>query len=512
MHRDPAMQIGRLLFPALRWEPATGFDHEADTIDAALRLGVGGFIIFGGTAPAVRALTADLTRRSAMPLLIGADLERGAGQQFEGATPLPPLAAIGALDDDGATRAAAALTAREARALGVNWIYAPVADIDLEPDNPIVGTRAFGTTPELVATHVAAWIEACRMEGVLCCAKHFPGHGRTTEDSHAALPRVDVAAHELEIDLLPFRAAVTAGVDSIMTAHVVYTALDRELPATLSGRVIDGILRTELGYDGIVVTDALIMEGVLEGVGDEGDAAVAAVAAGCDALLYPADAQRVAHAVESAIGDRIPEARVQQALARIDAAAARVASVGAGVERPAGTRLAAHVPARLRRTRTADGELPVGRPEDRIWARALGARTIRELRGHVVLPLSFDLCTVDDDVGSPYDLPRRDVFANHLRGAGYDVHNTLQPHADGRSLAVAVFADVRAWKGRARLSPGAVRRVEEVVAECPRAKILLFGHPRLVDELPGSDIVCAWGGEAIMQEALADWVAARGER
>jgi beta-N-acetylhexosaminidase len=178
-------ETGRLVFPALRWHSETGFTDERDTIDTALRLGAGGFCIFGGSAAAVSELTASLRQRSHVPLLIGSDLERGAGQQFPEATQLPPLAALGSLDDLTATRHAAELTAREALALGVNWIFAPVADVDLEPRNPIVGSRSFGTDPVRVAAQVAAWIDGCHAEGVLCCAKHFPGHGRTVDDSHA---------------------------------------------------------------------------------------------------------------------------------------------------------------------------------------------------------------------------------------------------------------------------------------------------------------------------------------
>src|SRR5262245_36040106 len=184
------MSVARLLFPAVRWDAEQEFEPARPMVEDALQLGVGGFIFFGGQAEAVRELTTDLHSRSRHPLLIGADLERGAGQQFRGATPLPPLAAIGSLDDLEVTRRCGELTAREARALGVNWVYAPDADVDVEPRNPIIGTRSFGTRPDQVARHVVAWIEGCHQGGALACAKHFPGHGRTTADSHAELPVV----------------------------------------------------------------------------------------------------------------------------------------------------------------------------------------------------------------------------------------------------------------------------------------------------------------------------------
>jgi beta-glucosidase len=148
------------LLPAIRWDREKGFDASREAIDLALERGVGGFIIFGGQRDKVKALIDELRDRSKIPLLIGADLERGAGQQFAGCIGLPPLAAIASLNDDNMLKGAAALTAREALTLGINWIYAPVCDLDIEPNNPIVGTRALGSDPQLVASMATVWIEA----------------------------------------------------------------------------------------------------------------------------------------------------------------------------------------------------------------------------------------------------------------------------------------------------------------------------------------------------------------
>ncbi|HEV7838042.1 MAG TPA: glycoside hydrolase family 3 N-terminal domain-containing protein, partial [Gemmatimonadaceae bacterium] len=226
--------IAQLLYPAVRWDNATGFEGEREAIDAALKMGVGGFILFGGPSEQVAILTEHLHSKSKIPLLIGADLERGAGQQFAGQTALPPLAAIASLEDVQAVRRSASVSALEAKALGINWIYAPDCDLDLEPDNPIVGTRSFGSEPDRVAEYAAAWIDACQAEGVLACAKHFPGHGRTKADSHKELPHVEESAETLRaIDLVPFRKAIDVGVASIMSAHVAFPALDSSgAPAT----------------------------------------------------------------------------------------------------------------------------------------------------------------------------------------------------------------------------------------------------------------------------------------
>ena len=313
--------FGRLILPALRAAADGGFGHEAARIADALDLGVGGFIVFGGTVESVRRLTADLFRRAGRPMLIAADLERGAGQQVAGLTEFPPPLALASLEDAAVVRWAGAVTAQEARAVGINWVLAPVGDLDVLADNPIVQTRAFGDDPNRVASLVRTWIEGCQDAGALACAKHFPGHGRTTVDSHIALPVVSESADTLrDSDLLPFSIAVESGVASMMTAHVAYPALDASgVPATISGPIM-AELRERLGFDGLVVTDALIMDGALVGR-RESDAAVEAVQAGVDLLLYPNDARRVRDALEQALASgTLAPARLAEAIRRYDRA------------------------------------------------------------------------------------------------------------------------------------------------------------------------------------------------
>jgi beta-glucosidase-like glycosyl hydrolase len=475
-------ETGRLVFPALRWHSETGFTDERDTIDTALRLGAGGFCIFGGSAAAVSELTASLRQQSRVPLLIGSDLERGAGQQFPEATQLPPLAALGLLDDLTATRHAAELTAREALALGINCIFAPVADVDLEPRNPIVGSRSFGTDPVRVAAHVAAWIDGCHAEGVLCCAKHFPGHGRTVDDSHATLPRVAVDRSALEHDLEPFRSAIDAGVDAVMTAHVIFDALDAGAPATLSRAILAGLLRSELCYDGLIVTDALNMDGVLQATGgSETRAAIAALNAGCDAILYPAELSGLADALEKAVGGDLDAQRVRDATARVDAAARRAATGGSGAW---------------------------GLSADRTWADSLALRSLVVARGSPAAPAACDVITVDDDLRGPFAPPDRVAFVASLRDCGVDARTADRPSGE-RPSVVAVYADTRAWKGAPGLSATGAAAVRSVLDADKRAIVVLFGHPRLAAALPGEHVLAAWGGEAIMQRAAAHWLAER---
>ena len=470
------MSAARLLFPAIRWDAEKGFEPASSGIDEALDLGVGGFIIFGGTAPAVRTLTAELHRRSKHPLLIGADLERGAGQQFNGATPLPPLAAIGSLADLDVTRRAGELTAREARALGVTWVYAPDADVDVEPRNPIIGTRSFGSKPAEVSRHVQAWIVGCHQGGALACVKHFPGHGRTTADSHAELPVVEADRSTVMKDLEPFQAAIQAGVDSVMSAHISFPALDPSgTAATLSAPILTDLLRHQLGFHGLVVTDALIMKGVLDAGAGEASAVVAAVQAGCDALLYPTDLQLVHSALQRALSSDGVRDRIAQASQRIDTAARRVGRGGSGDYGGAG---------------------------DRAFALDVAQRAVHIVRGNPQLGKSVNIITVDDDLGGPYPPPPRTHFEQTLKELGCTVN------ANADTTVVAVYADIRAWKGRPGLSAAAQARVRELTGQ-GAALIVLFGHPRLAGELVGDNVVCAWGGEMLMQQAAAHWLVRR---
>ncbi len=438
-------------------------------------MGVGGFIIFGGNAHAVRELTESLHERSAHPLLIAADLERGAGQQFAGATLLPPLAAIGYLDDLAVTRAAGEMTGREALALGVNWIYAPDADVDLENNNPIIGTRAFGSDAPTVARHVGVWIDGCHAAGALACAKHFPGHGRSTADSHAELPRVTASRNDLDADLAPFRTAIIHRVDSIMTAHISFPALDVSgAAATLSRPIITDLLRNELHYTGLVVTDALIMEGVLQSGSGEQEAAVRALMAGCDALLYPSNVEAVLEGIDAAVAAaRLPQKRIDESLERIEAAVARP-SVATGLW---------------------------GLDRDRDWALDIALRTVHVVRGQPHLSgEALTVMTIDDDTGGPYAAPAREAFERTLIAAGYDVRAT----GDESPSLIAVYSDIRAWKGRPGLSQDAFAKLQAAVND--DTTIVLFGHPRLAAEFPGQHVIAAWGGEQLMQQAAALWL------
>ena len=465
----------RLILPALRAGPDGSFAHESPAIERALALGVGGFILFGGQAQSVRALTTDLVRRAGRPLLLGSDLERGAGQQVAGLPELPPPGALGWLGDADVIRWAGAVTAAAARSVGINWVFAPVADLDVLPANPIVQTRAFGADPAAVAACVRGWIEGCEAAGALACAKHYPGHGRTAVDSHVALPSVEAEAATLAgEDERPFAAAVAAGVASVMTAHVAFPAFDPDgRPATFSPPILQR-LRRQLGFDGVVVTDALVMEGALSR-GTAADGGVEAVRAGVDLLLYPKDPVAVSAALaEAARSGQLPGERLAQALRHYDAALARAT-------RPAAARASGPY-------ETTD-ELA-----DALLDRGLLRGAVRRLARPI------ELLPVDDDVGGPYPPSPADYLASRLA--------ERRLLGSGGSRIVLAFAEPRGWKGRAGFGPDARALLAR---EAPAAQlVVLFAHPRLAAEVPGSaPLLLAWHRQRLMQEAAARWIAAR---
>jgi beta-N-acetylhexosaminidase len=221
------------------------------------------------------------------------------------------------------------ITAREARALGVQWVYYPVADVNSNPDNPIINIRSFGENPQAVAANVNAFIEGAhsgKRDYVLTTVKHFPGHGDTSVDTHLNLATVTASRERLEsLELVPFRAAIEAGVDAVMTAHIAVPALGPpDLPATLSPAILTGLLRDELGFKGLVITDALGMGGIVNGFGT-GDAAVRAIEAGADTLLMPADPDTAIKAVVAAVSSgRLTRRRIQESVVKILSAKERV--------------------------------------------------------------------------------------------------------------------------------------------------------------------------------------------
>jgi len=298
-------RVGQLL--------CSGVGEKRETVERLIAQGhLGGLILYTKDLPdpaGAAALTNHFQRLAPVPLLLSADFEAGVGRLVRGATALPSNMALGAAGEEELARLGGRITAVEARALGIHLIYAPVVDVNVNPANPIINIRSFGGDPEEVSHLAVAWIEACQAHGGLATAKHFPGHGDTAVDSHRALPTVPHGRERMErVELRPFRAAIEAGVTAIMTAHIHFPAIDPTpgLPATLSEKILTGLLRREMGFRGLIVTDALGMWAIKHNF-DPADAVVRAVQAGCDFLLV--DDPELSH---TALTEAVREGRVSE--------------------------------------------------------------------------------------------------------------------------------------------------------------------------------------------------------
>ncbi|WP_293359651.1 MULTISPECIES: glycoside hydrolase family 3 N-terminal domain-containing protein [unclassified Microcoleus] len=301
------------------WEPT------ADKLRYYLEnLGVGGVILVGGSAAELAVRSHQLQSWAKFPLLLAADIEEGVGQRFAGATWFGPPMAIAEIARHDAGKAdryaeqMGAVTAIEARAIGLNWILAPVVDVNNNPDNPVINVRAFGETPEIVTKLASAFIRGAGEHPILTTAKHFPGHGDTAVDSHLELPVLSHSPDRLaQIELPPFVGAIASGVDAVMSAHLLIPAWDDEFPATLSRKILIGKLRQELGFDGLIVTDALVMGAIANKYGPN-EAAVLAAEAGADVLLMPLDPEGAILAVcEAVTQGRLDISQIKESVKRI---------------------------------------------------------------------------------------------------------------------------------------------------------------------------------------------------
>jgi beta-glucosidase-like glycosyl hydrolase len=496
-------RLGQMLMTPVQVEQATGARLE-ELKKLVAELGLGGVVVRGGSPEAVAALTNELQRASRVPLFVGADYERGLRMQMKTAgTPFTNNMGVAAAGDPRAAFEQGRITAREARAVGVNWLFGPVADLNNNPDNPVINVRSFGEDPRRVAEFVAAAVRGTREGGALSTAKHFPGHGDTAVDSHIGLPTIRAARARLDaLELVPFRGAVSAGVDSVMTAHVALPALTGdELPATLSPKVTTELLRRELKFDGLVVTDSLGMGAITKGF-PGGEASVRAVLAGADVALTPPELKASLDALEEAVGSsRLTRERVDESVRRILRAKHRLG---------------------LAERRTVDaravGSL-VERPEALEAARRVAEASITLLRdGGGLLPLdarraaaaAFVVVAADDDPeeGRTF-VPRvqargaRVLRADPKTTAGeYDALLAEATKAD--AVVVAAFVKRAAGKGTVALPERQAEFVRRLVAAGKPVAVIAFSGPYLVRQFPeAAAFMVAYGIEDVAQEAAA---------
>jgi beta-N-acetylhexosaminidase len=338
---DLRHKIGQLLFPRVSGSYMPVGSAEYERVRGWIQdLGVGGLIETLGPPMEAAAKLNMLQQLAAVPLLITADMEDGPGQLMNGGavfpwglrngggTRFPPAMGIGAADDEALARDMGRITALEARAIGVHMNFAPVVDVNNNPANPIINTRSYGADPRLVARLAAAAMRGMQENGLLATAKHFPGHGDTETDSHIELPVITVDRTRADsIELLPYRALIQGGVSGVMSAHIAFPAMAGDsVPATLNPDLLGSLLRDQLSFHNLIVTDALDMGAIVRGYGAT-EAPILALEAGADMLLqpFPQDVPGVIDAIERAVrSGRLTEARIDASVRRILAAKARL--------------------------------------------------------------------------------------------------------------------------------------------------------------------------------------------
>jgi beta-N-acetylhexosaminidase len=458
----------------------------------------------------------DLQRRSAIPLLVSADFEQGAGMRLVEGTHFPSAMAVAATGRPQDAYDIGRITALESRAIGVNWIFAPVADVNVNPENPIINIRSFGEDPARVSDFVTAFIHGVEENGALATAKHFPGHGDVTRDSHLELPAIRTARAHLEsVEWIPFRAAIGVGVSSIMTGHLAVPAIepDTKLPATLSPLVLEGVLRGELGFDGLIVADALDMGGIVARYSPE-EAAVLAAIAGADVLLLPPNPTATLAALEAAVrSGRLPESRVDDAVHRILAAKAHLMVTGNPAADRDSAALSPHVDL---------AALPslLQRPEYTAAARDIASRGVTLLRnGCNLIPLDATqpsrvlLLTLS---GDPDPYPGH-AFTRELRertdpltvlhaDTKFSPVRALQlPGPETYDLAiVALFVRVSDRKGTVALPEEQFELVNKLLASGKLVVIACFGNPYLLARFPAADTwIAAFSSVEACQRAVA---------
>jgi beta-N-acetylhexosaminidase len=458
----------------------------ANLKDLVVRSKIGGLIIFLGDAYETAHLNNALQSLARIPLLIASDFERGAGTQITGATLYPTLMAVGASDSEEIAYQMGRATAEEGRALGVHMTYAPVVDVNINPDNPIINTRAIGEDPEMVSRLAAAFIRGCQEHGMLATAKHFPGHGDTDQDSHSVLPTISAGRDRLDkVELYPYRKVIEAGVQAIMVAHLNVPALEPtpSLPSSLSPAILTDLLRKTMGFRGLIVTDAMEMGGVTS-LFSPTEAALRAILAGVDMVLLPLEPAKVVEfLVDAAKTGKLPMSRVDESVRRILEAKARI---GLHLQKLVDVEALPQKlgsKARLEEAQTAfEKAATLVKNEGGVLPIAPAGRRI------AVLSLSSDAAdyyagrTFADAVRKK--APGTTVFYADANTGKETLDDAYSRAAEADVVLCAVFSSLRAWKGSVGLDPRHVDLIRTLSAAGKAVVVVNFGSPYLLKNFP----------------------------
>jgi beta-N-acetylhexosaminidase len=421
-----------------------------------------------------------------VPLMAAGDFERGVSMRLDATTIFPHAMAFTAAGDPALVRAEAEITAKEARAIGFQWILYPDADVNNNPDNPIINIRSFGENPADVSKMVAAFIEGAHAAlgaRVLVTAKHFPGHGDTATDTHFNLATISGDRPRLEqVEWAPFRAAIQGGVDAVMSAHLAVPTLDApNLPATLSSKILTGVLRGDMGFKGLIVTDALQMAGVAQGF-PAGDAAVRALEAGADVLMMPPDPTTAINAVMAAVkSGRLTRKRIEESVTRVLVAKAHVGLASKKLVNPdaihdvvnaeESNAVAMQVADRsVTLVRNRDGMIPLRSPQGTAFFLLAESHTsvegqamaleIRKRAGNATV-IQVDATMTDSDLQA-----------------------AVQHAGDASQFVVAAFASVAAFRGNVPLGGGLPQMLQSLISTRKPVALVAMGNPYLLRTFP----------------------------
>ena len=510
-------KVGQMMMPWMLGDfTSAGGDSQIRLHELVEAQEVGGFIVSVGSPTEVAVKLNDLQEHARVPLMIAADLESGAGFRLRGAihvptnidlggaTDFPSQMAVGATGDPELAYRMGRVTAREARAVGIHVPFAPVLDVNSNPDNPIINVRSFGEDPAAVARMGAAFVRGLEENGTIATGKHFPGHGDTGVDSHQSLPLIEANRPRLDsVELVPFRAAIQAGIGGIMTAHISVPALEGggTLPATLSPAVMTGVLRDEMGFQGLLFTDAMDMGAIDKGFGRT-EAPVRAVLAGADVILMPPSVATAIDAIVAAVeSGRITEERIDRSVLRILAAKEKL-----------GLSVAPQVlPAQVHRV--------VGIPEHVAVAREIAEKSLVLLRNErgllplagtgsaKVLSVNFRRTSSDLFAGRWFNEALRATYPslrveNTERTTAGVLWDQIQTEAR-RSDLVIVSVYVTAWDA------GAIPEdLADLIQDLARRRIphvvVSFGNPYLLRSFPDAQAyLLGWSGSQVSQQAAA---------
>ena len=513
--REKAAQI---VWPSLFGDYVSGDSPQWQRLSSYITKDkVGGFTISIGSPTEIASKLNALQELSSVPLLFGADLEAGAGWRARGgyfipnaidlggAVVSPPEMAIGATGDTTLAFEEGKLTALEGRALGIHIAYAPVLDVNNNPANPVINTRSYGEDPQQVARLGAAFIRGLQANGMIATGKHFPGHGDTGVNSHLALPVVTVSRSRLDsVELIPFKAAVKSGVGAIMSFHGAMPALDSSgVPGTLSSKVLTGLLRNEMQFKGLIISDAMDMRGVLDQYGAV-ESVKRAIAAGVDVLIQPLSIPETIDAVVAGVREgRYTEARLDESVRRV-----LMAKAGLGLNRSKLVDMNA--------LRFIVGDSAHVNTSNTIAQRSI--TLVKDSLGIVPLALPATARILSVTVGRRADLSAGVPFNSELRGRYPGLRAEFlvadDPSADfARVERAADSADVtivssyvgQVWNATSAAAPQVFTNfIDHLVRSGRRLIVVSFGNPYLLQQIPAAPTyVVAWGGSQGSQSAAA---------